>query len=215
MAMKNLKMMSILLGGLLALGSLTACGGGDDDDTPEPTPTPPTPTPTEKVLTSVKTDYTATVSQQLLDVATVTVRYIGENGQVASEQMTSTTWTKSVTIALPAKAGLNIQPTLKGDVAEGEYTLSAKGQVAYIWLDQDGQQMSAGGTEKTPEMKAVFYADGLGQYLNAITATCYVARSFAKDYGVADTSITWGGNADDNSTQNTGLDNTGATGDGR
>ena len=211
--MKNLKIMSILLGGLLALGSLTACGGGDDDE-PEPTPTPP-PTPTEKVLTSVKTDYTATVSQQLLDVATVTVRYIGENGQVASEQMTSTTWTKSVTIPLPAKAGLNIQPTLKGEVPEGEYTLNARGQMSYTWLDQDGQLLSAGSTEKTPEMEAVFYADGLGQYLNAITATCYVARSFAKDYGVADTSITWGGNADGDTTQGTGIDNTGATGDGR
>ena len=211
--MKNLKIMSMLLGGLLALGSLTACGGGDDDE-PEPTPTPP-PTPTEKVLTSVKTDYTATVSQQLLDVATVTVRYIGENGQVASEQMSSTTWTKSVNIPLPAKAGLNIQPTLKGAVAEGEYILSAKGQVAYSWLDQDGQQLSAGGTEKTPEMEAVFYADGLGQYLNAITATCFVARSFAKDYGVTDTSITWGGNADGDTTQGTGIDNTGATDDGR
>ena len=213
MAMKNLKMMSMLLGGLLALGSLTACGGGDDDE-PEPTPTPP-PTPTEKVLTSVKTDYTATVSQQLLDVATVTVRYIGENGQVASEQMSSTTWTKSVNIPLPAKAGLNIQPTLKGAVAEGEYILSAKGQVAYSWLDQDGQQLSSGGTEKTPVMEAVFYADGLGQYLNAITATCFVARSFAKDYGVTDTSITWGGNADGDTTQGTGIDNTGATDDGR
>ena len=212
--MKNLKITSMLLGGLLALGSLTACGGGDDDDTPEPTPTPP-PTPTEKVLTSVKTDYTATVSQQLLDVATVTVRYIGENGQVAQEQMTSTTWTKSVNIPLPAKAGLNIQPTLKGEVPEGEYTLNARGQMSYTWLDQDGQQLSAGGTEKTPEMEAVFYADGLGQYLNAITATCYVARSFAKDYGVADTSITWGGNAGDDTTQGTGIDNTGATDDGR
>ena len=211
--MKNLKITSMLLGGLLALGSLTACGGGDDDE-PEPTPTPP-PTPTEKVLTSVKTDYTATVSQQLLDVATVTVRYIGENGQVAQEQMTSTTWTKSVNIPLPAKAGLNIQPTLKGEVPEGEYTLNAKGQMSYTWLDQDGQQLSAGGTEKTPEMEAVFYADGLGQYLNAITATCYVARSFAKDYGVADTSITWGGNAGDDTTQGTGIDNSGATGDGR
>ena len=211
--MKNLKMMSILLGGLLALGSLTACGGGDDDE-PEPTPTPP-PTPTEKVLTSVKTDYTATVSQQLLDVATVTVRYIGENGQVASEQMSSTTWTKSVNIPLPAKAGLNIQPTLKGAVAEGEYILSAKGQVAYSWLDQDGQQLSSGGTEKTPVMEAVFYADGLGQYLNAITATCFVARSFAKDYGVADTSISWGGNADGDTTQGTGIDTTGATSAGR
>ena len=211
--MKNLKMMSILLGGLLALGSLTACGGGDDDDTPEPTPTPPT--PAEKVLTSVKTDYTATVSQQLLDVATVTVRYIGENGQVASEQMSSTTWTKSVNIPLPAKAGLNIQPTLKGAVAEGEYILSAKGQVAYSWLDQDGQQLSSGGTEKTPVMEAVFYADGLGQYLNDITATCFVARSFAKDYGVADTSISWGGNADGDTTQGTGIDTTGATSAGR
>ena len=211
--MKNLKMMSILLGGLLALGSLTACGGGDDDDTPEPTPTPPT--PAEKVLTSVKTDYTATVSQQLLDVATVTVRYIGENGQVASEQMSSTTWTKSVNIPLPAKAGLNIQPTLKGAVAEGEYILSAKGQVAYSWLDQDGQQLNSGGTEKTPVMEAVFYADGLGQYLNAITATCFVARSFAKDYGVADTSISWGGNADGDTTQGTGIDTTGATSAGR
>ena len=211
--MKNLKITSMLLGGLLALGSLTACGGGDDDE-PEPTPTPP-PTPTEKVLTSVKTDYTATVSQQLLDVATVTVRYIGENGQVAQEQMTSTTWTKSVNIPLPAKAGLNIQPTLKGEVPEGEYTLNAKGQMSYTWLDQDGQQLNAGATEKTPDMEAVFYADGLGQYLNAITATCYVARSFAKDYGVADTSITWGGNADGDTTQGTGIDNSGATGDGR
>lgn len=211
--MKNLKITSMLLGGLLALGSLTACGGGDDDE-PDPTPTPP-PTPTEKVLTSVKTDYTATVSQQLLDIATVTVRYIGENGQVAQEQMTSTTWTKSVNIPLPAKAGLNIQPTLKGAVAEGEYTLNAKGQMSYTWLDQDGEQMSSGGTEKTPEMEAVFYADGLGQYLGAITATCYVARSFAKDYSIADTSITWGGNAGDDTTQGTGIDNTGATGDGR
>ena len=204
--------MSLLFGGLLVLGSLTACGGGSDDE-PEPTPTPE-PQPT-KVLTSVKVDYSATVSQHLLDVATVTVRYIGENGQVASEQMSSTTWTKSVTIALPAKAGLNIQPTLKGDVADKEYTLSAKGQVAYNWLDQDGQQIQAGFTEYTPAMEAVFYADGLGQYLGAITANCQLARAFAKDYSVSDTSITWGGNAGDDSTQGTGISTDGATGDNR
>ena len=74
--MKNLKIMNMLLGGLLALGSLTACGGSDSSDEPTPPPTPPTP---EKVLTSVKVDYTATVSQQLLDVANVTVRFVGEN----------------------------------------------------------------------------------------------------------------------------------------
>ena len=211
--MKNLKIMSMLLGGLMVLGSLTACGGGSDDE-PEPTPTPEPPTPT-KVLTSVKVDYTATVSQQLLDVATVTVRYIGENGQVASEQMSSTTWTKGVTIPLPAKAGLNIQPTLKGAVADGEYTLSAKGQMSYNWLDQDGQQLQAGLTESAPLMEAVFYADGLGQYLGAITANCQLARAFAKDYSVTYTSITWGGNAGDDSTQGTGISGDGATGDNR
>ena len=200
----------MLLGGLLVLGSLTACGGDDSTDTP---PTPPT--PPEKVVTSVKVDYSATVSQQLLDVATVTVRYIGENGQVAQEQMSSTTWTKSVTIPLPNKAGLNIQPTLKGAVNEGEYTLSANGQATYSWLDQDGQQLRAGATEKTPDMEAVFYADGLGQYLGAITANCQLARAFAKDYSVSDATITWGGNAGDDSTQGTGISNEGATGDNR
>ena len=201
-------MMNMLLGGLLVLGSLTACGGGDDStDTP--------PTPPEQVATSVKVDYSATVSQQLLDVATVTVRYIGENGQVAQEQMSSTTWTKSVTIPLPNKAGLNIQPTLKGAVNEGEYTLSANGQATYSWLDQDGQQLRAGATEKTPDMEAVFFADGLGQYLGAITANCQLVRAFAKDYSVSDATITWGGNAGDDSTQGTGISNEGATEDNR
>lgn len=209
--MKNLKIMSILLGSLLALGTLTACGSSDDDDKPEPTP----PQPTEKVLTSVRIDYTATVSQQLLDVANVTVRYVGENGQVASEQMSSTTWTKSVTIPLPAKAGLNIQPTLKGGVAEGEYTLSADGQMAYVWLDQDGEQLRAGGTERTRALNAQFYADGIGQYLGAISANCQVARAFGKDYDVVTTDVIWGGNAGDDSTQGTGISNDGATGDNR
>jgi hypothetical protein len=211
--MKNLKIMSLLFGGLLVLGSLTSCGSdGSDDPTPPPTPEPPTP---EKVLTSVKVDYTATVSQQLLDVSTVTVRYIGENGQVASEQVSSTTWTKSVTIPLPNKAGLNIQPTMKGSVADGEYALSAKGQMAYTWLDQDGQQMQTGSTASTPEMSAQFYADGLGQYLGAISANCQLARAFAKDYSVTDTDITWGGNTGDDSTQGTGISNDGATGENR
>lgn len=206
--MKYMRLISLLIAGML----FVSCGGGSDDE-PEPTPTPE-PQPT-KVLTSVKVDYSATVSQHLLDVATVTVRYVGENGQVASEQMTSTTWTKSVNIPLPAKAGLNIQPTLKGAVADGEYTLSAKGQMSYNRLDQDGQQLQAGLTESAPLMEAVFYADGLGQYLGAITANCQLARAFAKDYSVTYTSITWGGNAGDDSTQGTGISGDGATGDNR
>ena len=207
--MKNLKIMSMLFGGLMVLGSLAACGSDDDDPTPQPEPQP------AKELTSLKADYTATVSQQLLDVATVIVRYIGENGQVAQEQMTSTTWTKSVTLVLPARAGMNIQSSPKGSIADGEYTLSAQGQMAYSWLDQDGQQLRAGSTEQVPSMEAVFYADGLGQYLGAITANCQLARAFAKDYSITDTAITWGGNAGDDSTQSIDISDEGATGDNR
>ena len=203
--------MSMLFGGLMVLGSLTACGGSDNDE-PGPTPAPPKPT---KVVTSLKVVYTATVSQQLIDLSNVVVRYIGENGQVASEQMSSPTWTKTVTMPLPAKAGMNIQPTLKGSVADGEYTISAKGQMAYSWLDQDGQQLQEGLTEYTPALEAVFYADGLGQYLGAITANCQLARAFAKDYSVSETTVDWGGNAGDDSTQGTGISNEGATEDNR
>ena len=207
------KIMSLLIGGMLALGSLTACGGDDSSDTPKPSPTP-SPTPTQAAV-SMKVDYTATVSQQLLDVATVTVRFIGDNGQVASEQMSSTTWKKSVTLSLPNKAGLSIQPALKGKVADGEYTLSAKGQAAYNWLGQDGKQVASGATEQTPDMEAIVSADGVGRYLGAITATCQLARAFAKDFSVTDTSIAWGGNADEDSTQKTGIANDGATDDNR
>jgi hypothetical protein len=110
---------------------------------------------------------------------------------------------------------MNIQSSPKGSIADGEYTLSAQGQMAYSWLDQDGQQLRAGSTEQVPSMEAVFYADGLGQYLGAITANCQLARAFAKDYSITDTAITWGGNAGDDSTQSIDISDEGATGDNR
>ena len=201
--MKNLKIMSKVLGGLLVLGILTVSCRNDNEEEPSAVPA------------GLKVDYVANVSQQLLDVANVTVRFIGANGQVASEQMSSTTWTKSVTIALPAKAGLSIQPTLKGPVAEGEYTLSAQGKMTYTWLDKNGERLKDGSTEITPAMTAMFYSEDVPPYLNAITNYCNVERAFDKDYGVTDTDIVWGGNASDDNTQNTGISDEGATDDNR
>ena len=211
--MKIQKIMNMLLGGLMVLGSLTACGGGNDDPVPAPKQNQPESQTNDQI--SLKVEYTATVSQQLLDIATVTVRYIGENGQVVSEQMTSTTWTKMVNIALPAKAGMDILPTLKGAVSNGEYTLAAKGRMTYTWLDQNGQQIQAGHTEETPDMEAVLNANGLGQYLGAIAANCQLARAFNKDYTVTETEGNWGGNAADDNTQRTGISDEGATDDNR
>ena len=116
---------------------------------------------------------------------------------------------------MPDQVLMSDGSTVKGNVADGEYTLSAKGQAAYNWLGQDGQQVAPGATEQTPDMEAIVSADGVGRYLGGITATCQLARAFAKDFSVTDTSIAWGGNADDASTQSTGIANDGATDDNR
>lgn len=199
--MKSIKIMSILFGSLMALVSMTACNKDNGDG--------------RIPASSLKIKYTASVSQQLLDVANVTVRFIGENGQMVSEQLSATTWSKDVTIALPVRAGLSILPTLKGDVAEGEYTLDAMGEMAYEWLDENGEKLKDGSTEVTPIMTGVFYADGVASYVNTIGTSCLVARAFDKNYSVKETSINWGTNTGDNNTQNTGISNEGATGDNR
>jgi hypothetical protein len=201
--MKNLKIMNMLLGGLLALGSLTACGDNDDNPTPDQ----------PKEATSIRVDYKAEVSQQLLDVANVIVHYVGDNGRTAVEKMTSTLWTKSVEIALPGKAGLNIVPTLKSGVGEGEYTIEAKGEMTYNWLE-NGQQIRDGLTVTTPPMNGVFYASSLGAYLDAIASKCQVARAFTTDYVVNTATISIGSNGDE-STQSTGISDEGATGENR
>ena len=202
--MKCLKIMSKMLGGLMVLGILAACSNNDNEVYPN------------RVPTSVKVDYKAIVSQQLLDVANVVVRYIDENGHTAVEQMTSTIWAKSVIIALPGKAGMNIVPTLKNGISEGEYSLEAKGQMTYNWLENDELIWTgpAGPTVSTPTMEGVFYASGVGAYLNAIASKCQVARAFTTDYGVNNATITIGTNGDE-STQNTGISDEGATEDNR
>ena len=199
--MKCLKIMSKMLGGLMVLGILAACSNNDNEVYPN------------RVPTSVKVDYKAIVSQQLLDVATVMVRYIDENGHTAVEQITSTIWAKSVIIALPGKAGMNIVPTLKNGISEGEYTLEAKGEMTYNWIE-NGMLLWNGTTVSTPLMEGVFYASSIGAYLNAIASKCQVARAFDADYSVKPATITIGTNGDE-STQNTGISDEGATDDNR
>ena len=199
----NFKLMGMLLGGLVALGSLAACSKDNEDSG------------STKEATSVRVNYYANVSEELLVVANVMVRYIGDNGQVSSEQMSSTTWTKIVTIALPTQAGMSIQPTLKGPVAEGVYTLTAMGLMGYEWLDENGQKQKEGSPESTPVLGAELYASGVPSYINVIGTDCHVERALDKDYSVKDTTIDWGTNTGDNNTQNTGISEEGATGDNR
>ena len=208
--MKNLKIMSMLLGGLLALGSFTACGS-DDNDNDEPTPPP---TPEVSNATSATVEYVVNLSQDILDIANVTIYYIGSDGEQAQENATTTTWTKTVTLTtLPAKAGFGMLPRLKGELSQEEYTIEADGKMNVTVLDQKGATFGTPSVGSKLEVKGQLGPDYLGQYLTRISTRLFEAKAIAADGSLTDTTITWGGNADDNDpNRDTEVTSEGATG---
>ena len=203
--MKNLKIMSMLLGGLLALGSLASCGGSDDGDEP---------TPEVLKATSATAEYVVNLSQELLDAATVTIYYIDANGQQAQETVTSATWTKTVSFAvLPTNAGFSVQPRLKGEPTKDEYTIEADGKMTVTVLDQKGGTLGTPYVGSKLEVKGQLGPDFLGQYLTRISGRLLEAKAIAADGTITDTTITWGGNAgDDDPNRDTEVTSEGATG---
>lgn len=207
--MKIFRIMSMLLGGLLVLGSLSACGGSDDNDEPEPTPTPEVPK-----ATSATAEYVVNLSQSLLDAATVTIYYIDANGQQAQENATSSTWTKTVSYTvLPAKTGFSVQPALKGAATQEEYTIEATGQMTVTVFDQKGATFGSPFVSSKLEVKGQLGPDFLGQYLTRISGRLYEAKAIAADGTFSDTTISWGGNVDSNDpNRDTEVTTDGATG---
>ena len=203
--MKNLKIMSMLLGGLLALGSLASCGGSDDGDEP---------TPEVLKASSATAEYVVNLSQQLLDAATVTIYYIDANGQQAQETVTSATWTKTVSFAaLPTNAGFSVQPRLKGEPTQEEYTIEADGKMSVTVFDQKGGTFGTPFVGSKLEVKGQLGPVYLGQYLTRISTRLLEAKSIAADGTITDTAITWGGNADsDDPNRDTEVTSDGATG---
>jgi len=203
--MKNLKIMSMLLGGLLALGSLASCGGSDDNEEP---------TPEVLKATSAKAEYVVNLSQELLDAATVTIYYIDANGQQAQETVTATTWTKTVSFAaLPTQAGFSVQPALKGAASQESYTIEADGKMTVTLLDQKGATFGNPYVGSKLEVKGQLGPDYIGQYLTRISTRLCEAKAVAADGTITDTTITWGGNADNGDpNRDTEVSTEGATG---
>lgn len=198
--MKSLKIMNMLLGGLLAFGSLISCGG---DDEPE-------------LLTakSAKAQYVVNLSQDLLDAASVTIYYIGSDGKQAQETVTSTTWTKTVTFTtLPVQAGFSVQPTLKNEPSQEEYIIEADGKMTITVLDQKGDTFGSPFVGSKLELKGQLGPEFLGQYMTRIGGRLYEAKAIAADGTFSDTTINWGGNADsDDPNRDTEVTTEGATG---
>lgn len=203
--MKNLKIMSILLGGLLALGSLASCGGGSDNDED---------VPEVMKATSATAEYVVNLSRNLLDAATITIYYMDASGQQAQETVTSSPWTKTVNFtSLPAQAGFSVQPRLKAEPLQEEYTIEADGKMNVTVLDQKGSTIGSPFVGSKMEVKGQLGPDYLGQYLTRISGRLQDAKAIAADGSFSETTINWGGNADANDpNRDTEVTTGGATG---
>ena len=191
--------MSVLLGGLMVLGSLSSCS----DDEPE-----------GQKATSAKAEYVVNLSQDLLSACTVTVYYIDSDGQQVQETVTSSPWTKTVTFAtLPANAGFSVQPMLKGEPSQEKYIIEASAQMIVTVLDQHGATLGEPYVGNKKEVKGQLGPDYLGQYLTRISTRVLEAKAISADGTISDTTIDWGGNAgDEDPNINTGISSEGASG---
>ena len=190
---------------LLAALAIVSCGSNDDNDEP---------TPEVLKATSAQAEYVVNLSRDLVDAATVTIYYIGSDGQQAQETASATTWTKTVSFAtLPTQAGFSVQPRLKGEPSQEEYTIEADGKMTITVLDQKGATFGTPFVGSKLEVKGQLGPDYLGQYLTRISTRLFEAKVIAVDGTIGDTTITWGGNADnDDPNRDTEVTNDGATG---
>ena len=165
--------------------ALVACGGDDEPESPTPEPS--------KATEFVST-LSMTASQDLLDVANVTVYYIGSDGQVKSEPMGSTEWTKTITQKLPCKYGFAFACTKKQGVTIDEsktYTFNEVLTRSFEVHDQNGKIIS--GSNKELKFKDEVIGEDVETFISAL--------SFSYEYAVDEngtqsaTTIDWGFNA--------------------
>ena len=181
--------------------ALVACGSDDEPDEPE-----------VNEATEFVSTLTMTVSQDLLDVANVTVYYIGSDGQVKSEPMGSTEWTKTITQKLPCKYGFAFACTKKQGVTIDEsktYTFNEVLTRSFEVHDQNGKVIF--GSNKELKFKDEVTAEGIEMFVSNL--------SFSYEFDVDEdgkqtaTTIDWGFNAGGGGTTNTPVDDEPATGD--
>ena len=185
--------------------ALVACGGDDEPDNPTPEPS--------KATEFVST-LSMTVSQDLFDVANVTVYYIGSDGQVKSESMGSTEWTKTITQKLPCKYGFAFACAKKPGVTIDEsktYTFSEILGRSFKVLDQNGKEISISGSNKGLSFINEVMGEDVETYISGL--------SFSYEFAVDEkgtqsaTTIDWGFNAGNGGTVDTPVSGDSATGD--
>ena len=121
--------------------------------------------------------------------------------------------TPEVLKATSAQAGFSVQPRLKGEPTQEEYTIEADGKMTITLFDQKGATFGNPYVGSKLEVKGQLGPDYLGQYLTRISTRLYEGKAIAADGSFSETTITWGGNADANDpNRDTEVTTGGATG---
>lgn len=125
-------MMAVVM--MTTIVSMVSCG--DDDE----------PAVEEMVIVSATAPYHFEVSNDLLEVADITITYY-ENNEAKTEKMTSTTWDKKATNKVPGKIGFSVAFAMKSGYTptRDSYFLSYGCEdVMIVALNYgDGQNMGA------------------------------------------------------------------------
>ena len=103
-------------------------GGGEEDKTPY----------------GVEMNYSFTVNDQAVENLTMTIEYYDETGKFQKEVMTSTNWSKKVSVKLPAKLGARLYVAIKDGVTlsdEKQYTFDWKYTVSYKIVNKQGKTL--------------------------------------------------------------------------
>ncbi len=107
---------------------LLACSDDKDEDENKP-------------QDSIETLCHVMVSEDVLNVADVTVHYLNEKGEETTEPMTKTEWRKQwVTTTLPARLGVwaHLTPKASPKTTKNSYKLKAIATTGYLFRSADG-----------------------------------------------------------------------------
>lgn len=182
---KHFMILAAMLCCIGLMTTLTACDSDDDDVNNQPTSTS---------LTSVKSVLSTEVSQAVLDLCDVEVKYIDSTNCVKTDTMTATSWSKEVSnskfnvttglcMSFKRKAGAVVDTTATYKVTtNGAYRIKlVQGETI---VNTQGSALNESFTVKGTKMDA--YLDGL-----CASNQQLFAKSVTKDGTVTDTTINW------------------------
>lgn len=101
--------------------------------------------PTQAKLVAACLGYSFEVTDDMLSVADITVSYYDEKGQLQTEQLKTTSWSKTIQASLPAKLGVRVLAVLKENYNPADHekvTVARSYSLSTYCLDENGKKVN-------------------------------------------------------------------------